>query len=157
MDELGVPQQELIESVRSELNTNSQKESVDSFSNGSTSSDCVFTGQEPHKWKMRSRHTHPGERPFKSDTDNAHLSEQVSFAGESSDQRENKLYNCEFCTESFSSKRRLLRHCSIHTEKKVFRCNMCSQRFYEKETLAIHVLVHSGTLSYSHWRKAIEM
>jgi len=110
LDELGVPQQELIESVRSELNTNSQKESVDSFSNGSTSSDCVFTGQEPHKWKMRSRHTHPGERPFKSDTDNAHLSEQVSFAGESSDQRENKLYNCEFCTESFSSKRRLLRH-----------------------------------------------
>jgi uncharacterized Zn-finger protein len=157
LDELGVPQEEFVNNVKPELNTDGQKESVDSFDNGNTSTHFVSTGQEPHKWKMRSRHTHPGENPLKSDTHNACLSEKVSFAVESSGHRENKPYNCEFCTKSFSSKRRLLRHCSIHTERKVFKCNICSQRFFEKETLAIHVLVHSGTLSYSHWRKAIEM
>lgn len=157
LDDLSVPQEEFVNSVKPELNTGGQKETVNDFDNGSTSSHCGSTGQESHKWKMRSRHAHPGENLLKSDTHNTYLSEKASFAVESSGHRENKPYNCEFCTKSFSSKHRLLRHCSIHTERKVFKCNICSQRFFEKETLAIHVLVHSGTLSYSHWRKAIEM
>ncbi|XP_021931318.1 zinc finger protein 568-like isoform X2 [Zootermopsis nevadensis] len=157
LDEFGDPQEEFINSVKPELNTDGQKVSVDSFDSCSTSSHAISAGQGPHKWKMRSRHARPGENPSKSDTHNRFLSVKASSAVECSDHRENKPYNCEFCMKSFSSKHRLVRHCSIHTERKVFKCNICSQRFFEKETLAIHVLVHSGTLSYSHWRKAIEM
>lgn len=157
LEELGVPQEEFINSSKSQLNMNSQRESDGNIDNEGSKSYCVPVGQEPYKWKLRQRRSYTGERPFKSDMHSKCSSEKANLAVQSSGHRGKKAYNCEFCTKVFSCNRSLLQHRCIHTDKTAFKCDICDERFFEKETLAVHVLVHSGTLSYSHWRKAIEM
>jgi hypothetical protein len=156
MEELGVVQDKRIHCASSQLNTDSQKEPYDCFGNVGGSSNCVSIGQEPYKQKL-GHGSHPGEMTLGSDTHSKCLSEEMNLATQSGSQRGKKLHYCQSCAIVFPTYHSLLQHNCIQTGKEVFKCSICNERFFEKQTLAVHVLVHSGTLSFSRWRKAVDM
>lgn len=156
MEELGVVQDERLCCATPQLNTDSQNKSHDSTDNEGSPSDCVFVGQEPYKQKLRGG-THPGETSLGSDTHSTCLSEEMSHAKQSDSHRREKLHYCQSCAIVFPSYHSFLQHNCIRSKKGGFKCSICNECFFEKQTLAIHVLVHSGTLSFSRWRKAVDM
>ncbi|XP_023722146.1 uncharacterized protein LOC111872444 isoform X2 [Cryptotermes secundus] len=156
LEELGVIQDNRVCCATPQLNTDSQNKPHDSIDIEGSPSDCVFIGQEQYKQKP-SYVTHPGETSLGSDTQSKCLSEEMNHAKQSGSQRRKKLHYCQFCAIVFPSYHSLLQHNCIQSRKEGLKCSICNECFFEKETLAIHVLVHSGTLSFSRWRKAVDM
>lgn len=156
MEELGVVQDKRICCATAPLNTDSQNKPYDSIDNEGSSSDCVFVGQEQYKQKLR-HGTHPGETSLGSDTHSKCLPEEMNLTKEPGSHRGKKLHYCQSCAIVFSSYHSLLQHNCIQSRKGGLKCSICNECFFEKQTLAVHVLVHSGTLSFSRWRKAVDM
>ena len=53
-----------------------------------------------------------------------------------------KPFNCNLCSKSFSKKSLLSRHVFIHTGEKPFKCNVCSKSFSRKGCLGDHSYTH---------------
>jgi hypothetical protein len=155
-EQLGVVQDNRVCRATKQLSADSQKQHQDSFDNEGGRSDCAFVGQERYKQKLR-RSTNPGESALRSDTHNKRLSEEMILATQSGSRRGKKLHYCQSCAIVFPNYHSLLQHNCNRSGKEALKCSICNESFFEKETLAVHVLVHSGTLSFSRWRKAVDM
>ena len=55
-----------------------------------------------------------------------------------------KLFNCQICHRSYSSKYSLNRHMKVHDESKAFKCDVCLKLFSTKEELKDHYRTHTG-------------
>ena len=65
--------------------------------------------------------------------------------------KKNKLFQCEFCSNSFKQKENLISHFwSVHEGKKPFKCLSCEQSFTVKRNLNRHTLTkHKKDSEYS--------
>jgi len=55
-----------------------------------------------------------------------------------------KKFSCEHCEKTYSLKKSLLNHMTIHTGVKNHSCNHCSKKFSRKDILLQHLKTHTG-------------
>lgn len=55
-----------------------------------------------------------------------------------------RVYYCEICSKSFSSKGNLSNHMRSHTQEKPFKCHTCGRCFSFNCNLKTHYLTHTG-------------
>jgi hypothetical protein len=57
---------------------------------------------------------------------------------------DDKPYNCDQCTKSFSRMSTLVRHIRLHNGDKPYKCGQCMKSFSQKSHLASHIRLHTG-------------
>ncbi|XP_072042301.1 uncharacterized protein [Amphiura filiformis] len=59
-----------------------------------------------------------------------------------------KPYPCDYCQQSFSSKRILKSHRNSHTKEKLYQCEYCQKCFGRKASLTSHIRTHTKEKPY---------
>jgi DNA-directed RNA polymerase subunit RPC12/RpoP len=67
----------------------------------------------------------------------------------STEEKINKLLNCEFCDKSFIGRHRLISHLRTHTVDKPNTCSTCKMSFSQKVQLIRHESIHTGITPFN--------
>ena len=59
-----------------------------------------------------------------------------------------KNYSCQHCEKTYSLRKSLVNHMSIHTGVKNHSCNQCSKKFSRKDILLQHLKTHTFKPTY---------
>ncbi|KAM5140586.1 uncharacterized protein ACMZJ9_014461 [Mantella aurantiaca] len=94
---------------------------------------------------------HPGPLGvnMKSDPSQSHGGGGPLARGAHDGPKQEKLYPCSECGNSYGSKQGLLIHQKTHTGEKPYLCSECGRRFAEKSNLARHKSTHVGEKPHS--------
>ena len=55
-----------------------------------------------------------------------------------------KMFSCQLCHRSYSTKYNLNKHMKVHDDSKAFKCDVCLKKFDQKLKLTQHYRTHTG-------------
>ena len=60
-----------------------------------------------------------------------------------------KIFNCNICHRSYSTKGNLNLHMRVHDDLKGFKCNICFKNFQSQNDIKKHYRIHTGEKPFS--------